>query len=89
MLIIRERRPRIQTIEAWATSVLLETGTIRECAEHGWMKDRTDPHARHRAIEIARSDPPPGVSQHDAVAAVENVLDSIGDSCPECPLGDD
>jgi hypothetical protein len=88
VLIIKERQS-IRTIGGWATFVLLETGAIRECQEHGWMKDRTDPHARHRAIEIARSDPPPGVSQDEAVAAVENALNSIGDTCPECPPNDD
>jgi len=32
-----------------------------ECEEqHGWVKDPTDPHARERAIETARHDPPPG-----------------------------
>jgi hypothetical protein len=60
MLIINERQSAIRTVGGWATLVLLETGAIRECQEHGWMKDRTDPHARHSAIEIARSDPPPG-----------------------------
>jgi hypothetical protein len=53
MLTIKERRRRTRRIEGWATSVLLETGAIRECGEHGWMKDRTDPDARHRAVEIA------------------------------------
>jgi hypothetical protein len=85
MLIIKERQSAIRTIGGWATFVLLEAGAIRECEEHGWMKDRADPHAWHRAIEIARSDPPPGVSQDEAVAPVENVLNSIGDTCPECP----
>jgi len=43
-----------------------------------------DPHARQRAVEIARREPPPGISQDEAVALVENVLSSIGDTCPEC-----
>jgi len=30
-------------------------------------------------------DPPPGVSPDAAVAEVREVLDSIGDLCPECP----
>jgi hypothetical protein len=85
MLVIKERQPAIRTIEGWATSVLLEAGAIRECEEHGWMKDRTDPHARQRAIEIACEEPPPGFSQDAAVVAVKNVLNSIGDTCPECP----
>jgi hypothetical protein len=84
MLMMKERRPAFRTLEGWATSVLLEVGAIRECEEHGWMKDRTDPHARQRAVEIAHEEPPPGVSQDQAVAAVENVLGSMGDTCPEC-----
>jgi len=85
MSVIKERQPAIRTIEGWATSVLLEAGAIRECEEHGWMKDRTDPHARQRAIEIACEEPPPGFSQDAAVVAIKNVLNSIGDTCPECP----
>jgi hypothetical protein len=84
MPMIKERSPT-QTLERWARSVLLEAGAIRECEEHGWMKDRTDPHARHRAVEIARSDPPPGLSPDAAEVEVREVLDSIGDTCPECP----
>ncbi|UQR68022.1 hypothetical protein LRP30_36815 [Bradyrhizobium sp. C-145] len=84
MLMFRERRPAYRTIEGWARSVLLEAGAIRECEEHGWMQDRTDPHARDRAIEIARETPPYGVSPEAAAVAVAEVLDGIGDTCPEC-----
>ena len=49
------------------------------------MLDRADPHARERAFAIARQDPPPGISYDEAVAEVRDVLDSIGDTCPECP----
>jgi hypothetical protein len=80
----KERQPAIRTIEGWAISVLQEAGAISECEEHGWMKDRTDPHARERAIEIARHDPPQGFSPDAAAAEVREVLDSIGDTCPEC-----
>jgi len=69
----------------WAISVLLEVGGIRECEIHGWMQDRADPHARERAVVAARQDPPPGLSPEEAVAEVRDVLDSIGDTCPECP----
>jgi hypothetical protein len=47
------------------------------------MQDRADPYARERAF-IARRDPPPGVSQQAAAIAIAEVLDSIGDTCPEC-----
>jgi hypothetical protein len=80
------RRPAFRTIEGWARSVLLDAGVIRECEEHGWMRDRSDPHAREHALLVARQDPPPGVSSDEAAAAVEDVLGSIGDACREWPL---
>jgi hypothetical protein len=55
MLMMKERRPATRTIEGWARSVLLETGAIRECEEHGWMRDRADPHARDRAFLVLGS----------------------------------
>jgi hypothetical protein len=65
--------------------VLQEAGAIRECDEHGWMLDRADPHARERAFDVARRDPPPGTSPEMAVAEVSDVLNSIGDTSPACP----
>lgn len=84
MLMAKERRSAIRTLRGWAISVLQEAGAIRECEEHGWMQDRADPHARERAFDIARRYPPPGVSVQAAFVAIAEVLDSIGDSCPEC-----
>jgi hypothetical protein len=49
------------------------------------MKERADPHARDRALLVAREEPPTGVSPEAAAVAVMGVLESIGDSCPECP----
>jgi hypothetical protein len=60
--------------------VLQDAGAIHECEEHGWAQDRADPHARERALELARLDPPGGLSS-EAVAEVRDVLDSIGDTC--------
>ena len=85
MLMTRERRSAIRTLRGWAISVLQEAGVIRECEEHGWMQDRADPHARERAFDVARQDPPAGVSPQAAAVAIAEVLDSIGDTCPECP----
>jgi len=85
MLTTSYRRPAIRTLRGWAISVLQEAGAIRECEEHGWMQDRADPHARERAFDIARQDPPPGVSPEGAVAEIDDALVSIGDTCPECP----
>jgi hypothetical protein len=85
MLMTKERRSAIRTLRGWAISVLQEAGAIHECDTHGWMQDRADPHARERAFDIARQDPPQGLSQEEAVAEIEDVLASIGVTCPECP----
>ena len=85
MLMTKERRSATRTLRGWAISVLQEAGAIHECEEHGWAKDRADPHARERAIGLARLDHPEGFSAAEAVAEVRDVLDSIGDTCPECP----
>ena len=85
MLMTKERRAATRTLRGWAISVLSEAGAIRECEEHGWMRDRADPHARDHAVDIARQDPPPGFSPDAAAAEVRDVVDSIGDACPECP----
>lgn len=85
MLMSRDRRPAIRTLRGWAISVLQEAGAVHECEYHGWAKHRADPHAREHATDIARQNPPPGLSPDAAVAEVREVLDSIGDTCPECP----
>jgi hypothetical protein len=46
------------------------------------MQDRVDPDARQRALDIARQDPPIGISYQAAPVAIAEVLDSIGDTCP-------
>ncbi|MBR0902620.1 hypothetical protein [Bradyrhizobium liaoningense] len=84
MLMSRERRPTVRTLNGWAISVLDDAGAIKECGEHGWMQDRCDPHARERAFDVARQHPPAGVSPEAAAEAIAEVLDSIGDTCPEC-----
>ncbi len=83
------RRPAIRSLQGWAIAVLIETGAIVECEPHGWMQERGDPHARMRALAIARDDPPPDTCVSEAVAAIDEVLESIGDVCPECSRKDD
>jgi hypothetical protein len=85
MLKFKETSSPIRTLHGWATLVLQEAGAIRECATHGWMQDRADPHALERAFETAGRDPPFGLSGTEAQAAIEDVVSGIGDSCPECP----
>jgi hypothetical protein len=85
MLMTKEPRSAIRSLRGWAISILQEAGAIHECETHGWMQDRADPHARDRAFDIARRHPPQGLSRARAIAEIEDVLNSIGDTCPECP----
>jgi hypothetical protein len=85
---MKERPPAIRTLEGWARCALFEAGAIRECEEHGWMQDCANPHARDRALDIAREHPPAGAPPEAAVRAIAEVLDSIGDTCAECPPSD-
>jgi hypothetical protein len=83
-MLTSERRPDFRTVDRWAIGLLLEAGAIHKCDEHGWAKDRTDPHARDEALRLALEDPLAGLLPDEAVAAVREVLDSVGDTCPEC-----
>jgi hypothetical protein len=82
-MLTRERRD-FRTVDRWAIGLLLEAGAIHKCDEHGWAKDRTDPHARQEALRVAREEPLAGLSSDEAVAAVCEMLHSVGDTCPEC-----
>ena len=82
---LTRERPDFRTVDRWAIGLLLEAGAIHKCDQHGWAKDRTEPHAREEALRIARETPLACLSSEEAVAAVREVLDSVGDTCPECP----
>ena len=84
MLLMKERAPAWRTVEKWALRILLEEGAIKQCPDHGYMQCRGDPDARTRAFQAAREEAPTSISPEDAVAAVRDVLNGIGDACPEC-----
>jgi hypothetical protein len=79
------RPSAIRTLRGWAHLGATEAVVIRECDEHGWMQDRADPHPREQALRIAQENPPFDVSPEQAIAAVRDLLGSIGHTCPECP----
>ena len=85
MLMTSERRPGYGRC---ADGRLTCFRTLASSASAGARLDEgaADPHAWERAIDIAREDPPAGVSPDTAAAEVRNVLNSIGDTFPECPL---
>jgi hypothetical protein len=81
---LRQAQAFSDPARGWAIGILLEMEAIRECEEHGHMRDRTDPDAWKRAREIASRYPFRGATPAEAVQALDDVMDSIGDTCPEC-----
>jgi hypothetical protein len=82
--VIEKRREPVRTLRGLAIALLLEAGAIRECVDHSHLCDATDPDAWRRARQIASSDPFKGASPAEAVAMIEDIMSSIGDTCPEC-----
>jgi hypothetical protein len=77
-------RSTYRTLEGWALGTLFEQGAVLECDDHGHRRDKADPDAWTRAREEARKYPFPGNSAAVSVAAIDDVMASIGDSCPDC-----
>jgi hypothetical protein len=77
-------RTAYRTLRGWALGTLIEHGAVRECDDHGHRRDRSDPDARSRAFDEARHNPFPGTSVEASVAALEEVLQTVGDTCPDC-----
>jgi len=80
---LTRERPDFRTVDRWALRILLDAGAIHECDQHGWAKDRTDPHARSKAL------PRSGRAVAWTVfggggRGGAGVLDAVGDLCPEC-----
>jgi len=82
--VLEKRREPFRTLRGWAIALLLETGAIGECVDYSYLCDATDPDAWRRARQIASSNPFKGASPAEAVAMIEDVMASIGDTCPEC-----
>jgi hypothetical protein len=85
MLRTKERRPTVRTLRGWRSTCCRRPALSANARSMSWARDRADPHARERAVDLARRDPPAGISADDAVAELRDALGSIGDTCPECP----
>jgi hypothetical protein len=81
---LRVARPAYRTLQGWALGTLIEQHAVRQCEHHGYALDRGDPEAWNRAREIAWHSPFLGTSPEKCLAAIDDVVRSIGDTCPEC-----
>jgi hypothetical protein len=76
--------PAYRTLQGWALGVLIEQQAVTECEHHGHRRDRSDPDAWNRAREEAWRNPFPGATPEACIAALDEVMRSIGDTCPDC-----
>lgn len=81
---VSKTRSPFRSADGWALGLLIEAGAVRECPDHGHMKDRSDIHAWYEALEHAREDPFPGLSADQATELVKQIWRSVSDTCPEC-----
>jgi hypothetical protein len=72
------------TLEMWAADLLMEAHAIAPCHEHGYMRLRHSHHAVDYAISLAEHRKFSGKNKKERKAAVERVLDGLGDECPAC-----
>ncbi len=84
MLVIPMSKPSFKSLESYATGVLLEAHAIVECEHHGYMKDRADPHAWDRARDAAARQRFGNTSKDERLKALDEIMRSIGDTCPDC-----
>ena len=73
-----------RTLHGWALGTLIEQHAVSECSDHGHRKNKSDPEAWGHAMEVAQQHPFPGASPQQCIAEMEEIMQSIGDSCPDC-----
>lgn len=73
-----------ETLEMWATDLLLEAHAISACPDHGYMRLRHSHHAIDYAKDLAQHRKFSGRNKRARISAVEDVLDGLGDNCPGC-----
>jgi len=77
-------RPAYRTLQGWALGTLIDEGAVTECDDHGHRKDRSDPEAWTRARAKAWAHRFSGATTEDRLKALDEVMQSIGDTCPDC-----
>ena len=73
-----------EPLEMWATDLLLEAHVIAACPDHGYMRLRHSNHAVEYAKDLAEHRKFSGKNKKERIAAVDDVLDGLGDVCPAC-----
>jgi len=75
---------RKETVEQWATRILLHAHAIKACSDCGFMKLNFSHSGLDYAHALAAHDRFPGKSKLKCLEAVDAVFDSLSDECPAC-----
>ena len=75
---------RGQSVEEWASRILLHAHAIAPCPEHGFMRLKFSHAAIDYARALASQEPFPKLGRTKSVAALDQFLDGLGDDCPAC-----
>lgn len=75
---------RKETLEQWATRILLHAHAIAPCPEHGYMRLRFSHQGLDYAHALAEHERYPGMSKAKCIEAVDQLLDCLSDECPAC-----
>jgi hypothetical protein len=73
-----------ETVEQWATRILLHAHAIAPCPDCGFMKLKFSHQGLDYAHALAEHDRYPGKSKVKCIEAVDEIFDSLGDECPGC-----
>jgi hypothetical protein len=73
-----------ETLEQWATGILLHAHAIVPCPDHGFMRLRFSHQGMDYAYALAVHQPFHGKSNAQCIEAVDSVFDSLSDDCPAC-----
>jgi hypothetical protein len=73
-----------ETIEDWATRILLHSHAIVACPDCGFMRLKFGPRSLDYAHALAEFERYPGKSKANCIEAIDAAFDSLGDECPGC-----
>jgi hypothetical protein len=84
MIMRKKNTNDVEALSMWATDILLEAHAIAPCPDHAYLRLRHSHHAVDYARSIAEHRKFSGKNKEQRVKAVEEVLDSLADTCPAC-----
>lgn len=79
-----QMKQKRETLDGWATGILLQAHAIAPCPDHGFMRLRFNHRSVDYAHALATHQPYKGLSKAKCIVVIDEVLDGLGDQCPAC-----